>query len=413
MNRRQWRAAGISQKYDTVTKERMDYLLEGFDDSGELRIFSAPGRTELAGNHTDHNRGWVLAGAVHLDALAAIAPRSDSRVILQSAGYRGSFRVDLSDLEPRPAEAGKLEGLVRGVAAEFSRRGLGYGGFEGRIHSLIPAGSGLSSSAALEVLLGTVLSGLYNGGSVPGIELAKIGQAAENKHFYKPCGLMDQTACASGGITAIDFSDPEDPRVNRMDFSFSDHGYILCVVNTGGSHADLTEDYAACPGEMFAVARALSRRSASEIREEELLSAIPDLRSSCGDRAILRTLHFINENRRVLDMTRAVGEGNIADYISGMKASGDSSWRLLQNCYSPGNPSQQGIPLALELAKLAVEDDSAFRVHGGGFAGTIQGLVKNDAFGPFTESMEQVFGKGAVIPLQIRPRGCIELTPEE
>ncbi|WP_319417108.1 galactokinase family protein [Marispirochaeta aestuarii] len=193
----------------------MDYLLEGFDDSGELRIFSAPGRTELAGNHTDHNRGWVLAGAVHLDALAAIAPRSDSRVILQSAGYRGSFRVDLSDLEPRPAEAGKLEGLVRGVAAEFSRRGLGYGGFEGRIHSLIPAGSGLSSSAALEVLLGTVLSGLYNGGSVPGIELAKIGQAAENKYFYKPCGLMDQTACASGGITAIDFSDPEDPRVNR------------------------------------------------------------------------------------------------------------------------------------------------------------------------------------------------------
>ena len=391
----------------------MDYLLEGFDDSGELRIFSAPGRTELAGNHTDHNRGRVLAGSVHLDALAAVSPRSDTRVILESAGYDGNFQVDLSDLDPHPEEAGKLEGLVRGVAAGFSRLGLKIGGFEGRIHSLVPAGSGLSSSAAIEVLLGTVLSGLYNGGSVPGIELAKIGQSAENNYFYKPCGLMDQTACASGGISAIDFSDPEDPQVERIDCSFADHGYVLCVVNTGGSHADLTEDYAACPREMFAVARALSRRSASEIREEELLSAIPDLRSSCGDRAILRTLHFINENRRVLDMTEAIRKGDIAAYISGMKASGDSSWRLLQNCYSPANPAEQGIPLALEIAKTTVSEDAAFRVHGGGFAGTIQGLVKKEEFASFSERIEQLFGKGTVVPLLIRSRGSSELLPEE
>jgi len=413
VNKRQWTAAGLDQKYGTVTKERMDYLLGAFDDTEELRIFSAPGRTELAGNHTDHNHGRVLAGAVHLDALAAVTPRSDTRVVLESAGYGRIFQVDLSDLKPRREEAGKLEGLVRGVAAEFSRRRLGYGGFKGRIHSLIPAGSGLSSSAAMEVLLGAVLSGLYNGGAVPVVELAKIGQAAENRYFHKPCGLMDQTACASGGITAIDFADPENPRVNKMDFSFADHGYVLCVVNTGGSHADLTEDYAACPREMFAAARALSRKSASEITDEELLSALPNLRTSCGDRAILRTLHFINENRRVLEMTRAIEEGNISAYVSGMKASGDSSWRLLQNCYSPANPREQGIPLALELAKLAAQGNTACRVHGGGFAGTIQGLIKTEDFDTFSERMEQVFGKGSVIPLRIRPQGSIELTPEQ
>lgn len=423
MTKRTWQAAFdspaweslIQELYDDTAgmEERMCYLLQYFDDKQDVRLFSVPGRTELAGNHTDHNRGRVLAGSVHLDALAAVTPRSDNKVILESAGYTGSFKLDLSDLEPRPQEAGSLESLVRGVAAGFSSRGYTYGGFEGRIHSRIPAGSGLSSSAAIEVLLGTILSGLYNTGTVPAVELAKIGKYAENRYFNKPCGLMDQTACAVGGISAIDFADPENPLVDRMEFSFSRHGYILCVVDTGGSHADLTEDYAACPGEMFAVAGALCKHDASEIGEEELLAALPALRSSCGDRAILRTLHFIAENRRVLEMISAVNKGDILSYISGMNASGDSSWRLLQNCYSCGNPSEQGIPLAVELAKLAVGNKAAFRVHGGGFAGTIQSLVPQEKFEPFLTRMEQVFGKGSVIPLRIRSRGSIELALEK
>jgi galactokinase len=389
--------------------KRMHYLMECFDNDADVRIFSTPGRTELAGNHTDHNRGRVLAGSVHLDALAAVTPRSDNKVILESAGYRKSFKLDLSDLEPIPQEAGSFASLIRGVTAGFSSRGYTFGGFKGRIHSRIPAGSGLSSSAAIEVLLGTILSGLYNENAVPAVEIAKIGKYAENRYFNKPCGLMDQTACAVGGISSIDFSDPDNPRVDKMDFSFNDHNYILCVVDTGGSHADLTEDYAACPREMFSVAGALSRESASEIETEELLSAIPSLRSSCGDRAILRTLHFITENQRVIEMARAIRKGDISSYISIMNASGDSSWKLLQNCYSCGNPSEQGIPLAVELARLAVGNNAAFRVHGGGFAGTIQALVSKKDFMPFSNRMERVFGKGSVIPIRVRSQGSIEL----
>ena len=389
--------------------ERISALLDEAPEDRELYLFSTPGRTELAGNHTDHNHGMVLAASIQLDALALISPRTDKRVILRSAGFDGEFAVDLDSLEPDPSEAGDFRSLIRGVAAGLAEAGFRIGGFEGKIESRVLPGSGLSSSAAVEVLLGTIHSHLFNGGEIDALKLAQIGQYAENRFFGKPCGLMDQTACAWGGIVRIDFADPQTPKVEGMEFSFEEKGYRLAVVDTGGNHADLTPDYAGCPEEMFAVASALGKRSAREIEADAFIEAIPRLRRECGDRAILRIFHFMGENQRVAKMVADLQRDDLTSYLQHMRASGDSSWKLLQNCFTVQNPTEQGITLAIAAAESAVGGDAAFRVHGGGFAGTIQALVPEEEAENFSRRMEAIFRPGCVTYLRLRREGTIRI----
>jgi galactokinase len=394
---------------------------------GDLRVFTAPGRTELGGNHTDHNRGKVLAASIQLDAVAIAAPRGDRRVFFRSAGFP-DVRVDLAgpdgapDLSPRAEEQGTTEALVRGIAAEFAARGVVVGGFTANAASTVLQGSGLSSSAAVEVLFAKIFDCLYDGGKRGAVELAQIGQRAENVHFGKPSGLMDQAASASGGAVAIDFADPAAPLVRSIGFDPRSAGCVLCVVNTRGSHADLTPDYAAIPGEMNAVARYFGKSFLREIDLAMVLSNAADIRTAAGDRALLRAIHFFNENRRAGAMAEALESLNAAgperkraimiQYLDLVNESGASSWELLQNIYSPQNPAAQGVSVALALSKELFRGygvPAACRVHGGGFAGTIQSYVPVELFDDYRARMEAVFGPGAVTEIRIRPIGAAEL----
>jgi galactokinase len=401
-------------------------------DEKDLRVFTAAGRTELGGNHTDHNHGKVLAASIHLDAAAVVCPRRDNTVFFRSSGFP-DVEVDLGsagemapalDLAPREKETGTTEALVRGIAAEFAGRGIAVGGFTANADSTVLPGSGLSSSAAVEVLFGCIFNHLYGGGTCGPLELAVFGQRAENNYFGKPSGLMDQAACASGGVIAIDFGDPHNPQVSPMPFDPAALGYRLCVVNTRGSHADLTPDYAAIPREMRAAARFFGKTTLSEIGAEEVLNNIAQLREAAGDRAVLRALHFFNENKRVDSMKAALekiknqgGESSFQDYLKLVNESGDSSWELLQNVYSPKNPAEQGVSLALALTReffhsLPKRDGKmpgACRIHGGGFAGTIQVYLLEDQLEAYRVLMEGVFKSGAVTELRIRPIGAAEL----
>jgi galactokinase len=383
----------------------------GAADSG-LCFYSAPGRTELGGNHTDHNRGRVLCAAVRLDAVACVAPSKDGVVRLISEGYADPIAVDLSSLQAVSAERGTTAALVRGVArgltdylAANKLRGTGLSGFTGRLSSTVLPGSGLSSSAAIEVLLGTIMADLA-GIEVPPLEIAKIGQFAENEYFGKPCGLMDQAASAVGGIVAIDFADPAAPKLKRVKFDFAEEGYDLVVVSTGGSHADLTADYAAVPAEMRSVAEFLGARFLREVDPALLIARGPGIREACGDRAFLRALHFAQENMRVSDMAKALGSGEIGAYLKLVRSSGSSSWRLLQNLYPPSAPSEQGLPVALALSEEYLGRKGAWRVHGGGFAGTIQAYVPRKRLAGYSRLMEAFFGAGSVIPVSVRPSGA-------
>ena len=393
----------------------------------ELRVFTAAGRTELGGNHTDHNHGKVLAASIQLDAVAFASPRPDSTVIFRSTGYPDVV-VDLSDLAPRNDEIGTTEALVRGIAAELSGRGVPVRGFTANAASTVLSGSGLSSSAAVEVLFGTIFDCLYGGGKRGAVELAQIGQKAENVYFGKPCGLMDQVACASGGAVAIDFADPAAPVVQKVDFDLASAGYALCVVDTGGSHADLTPDYAAVPAEMKAVAAVMGKKVLRDLSRKELLAKAPEIRSRAGDRALLRSFHFLAENERVDAMLAALERANSArepdakrgavdDFLRLVEASGNSSWELLQNVFSPKAPQEQGVSLALALtreflASIPKNGDGrsgTCRVHGGGFAGTIQAYIPLNAVEDYVEWMQGLFGPKAVTVLRIRPVGAAEL----
>jgi galactokinase len=395
----------------------------------EFRIFTAAGRTELGGNHTDHNRGKVLAASIQLDAVAVAAPRKDKTVIFRSSGYP-DVEVDISpsNLSPRPGEKGTTEALVRGIAAEFAARGVEPGGFTANADSTVLSGSGLSSSAAVEVLFGRIFDNLYGGGKRSALEIAQIGQKAENNYFGKPSGLMDQTACASGGAVAIDFADAARPLVRGILFDPAEGGYALCVVDTRGSHADLTPDYAAIPVEMKAVARFLGKEVLRETNRDEILSRAGELRQALGDRALLRSLHFFEENRRVDAMeaalktmessTGGVKEGAMKNYLELVNESGHSSWELLQNIYSPQHIREQGISLALALTRDFLQTPpgtsagalrGACRVHGGGFAGTIQAYIPREQLAAYRMLMEGIFGPGALTELKIRPIGAAEL----
>jgi galactokinase len=391
---------------------------------GDLRIFTAAGRTELGGNHTDHNRGKVLAASIQMDQAAIAAPRNDKWVFYRSTGYPDVI-VDLGSLDARPEEKNTTEALVRGIAAEFERRGVSVRGFTANADSTVLSGSGLSSSAAVEVLLGKIFDSFYNAGKSSALELARIGQKAENNYFGKPSGLMDQTASAFGGAVAIDFADTDKPLVKQIQFDLSATGYALCVVDTRGSHADLTPDYAAIPQEMKSVAAFFGKSALREVDPQKLIRRLGEIRKALGDRAVLRAFHFFDENRRVDDMMdilksmKALSdkqekqeEGTFARFLKLVNESGQSSWEVLQNIYSPRHPAEQGLSLALTLTRQFIKDQGACRVHGGGFAGTIQAYIPLLSFDAYRDKMTEVFGPGCVTPLRIRPVGTAELLLE-
>jgi galactokinase len=395
------------------------------ETAADLRVFSAPGRTELGGNHTDHNRGKVLAASIQLDALAVVSPRSDTKVTFRSTGYPDVV-VDIADKAPRKEELGTTEALVRGIAAEFAARGTPVKGFTATAASTVLSGSGLSSSAAVEVLFGAIFDGLYGGAERTALELAQIGQKAENLYFGKPCGLMDQTACASGGAVAIDFADPAKPVARSIPFDLSGHGFALCVVDTGGSHADLTPDYAAVPAEMKAVAALFGKEVLRDVPKAQLLDRAAEIRKAAGDRALLRAIHFCDENERVDAMLAALerlpssdGSAALENYFRLVDESGNSSWELLQNVFSPKRPAEQGVSVALAMTREFLKGgkagpqggvrNGACRVHGGGFAGTIQAYVPLDRVASYVEFLAPVFGPKAVTVLRIRPVGATEL----
>jgi galactokinase len=374
---------------------------DSFPKSGTLRRFTAPGRTELGGNHTDHNHGKVLAAAVQLEA-AAVAEPLDGRIEVRSGGWDQTFLVDLADLSPRKEEEGTTQALLRGVAYEFNRRGLKWGGFRACVESSVLGGSGLSSSAAFEVLAGTILNAFYNEDRVEPAELAMIGQAAENLHFGKPCGLMDQMASSLGGIITIDFQRPSSPVVRKLNVDFAAEGWSLCIVNTKGSHADLTPEYAAIKGEMIQVAGHFGKTVLRDVSESAFYDELPSLAGRFSHRALLRAVHFFEENHRVDAMVAALDAGHIGEYLKLVNASGRSSAQYLQNTYAPTRPAEQPIPLALALTERFLAGEGAWRVHGGGFAGTIQAYVPLNRRRDYAKTMEAVYGPGSVIELQVR-----------
>ncbi|MFP4114946.1 MAG: galactokinase [Spirochaetota bacterium] len=387
----------------------------GAGQDADVWLASAPGRTELAGNHTDHNRGRVLAASVQLDSIAAVVPRDDGVVQFASAGFP-LVQVDLSSTDPRERERESTAALVRGVAAGFRAAGHRIGGFNATVGSTVLPGSGLSSSASIEVLLGAIFSSLYNGGAVSSTEIAKIGQYAENSYFGKPSGLMDQLACATGGAIAIDFADLAAPNIDRVEVSFEDAGLALLVVETGGTHADLTDEYAAIPRDMRTIASALGGEVLRDIDAEAFFAAVPRLRREIGDRPVSRAIHFFQENVRVEQMVDALRNGDMGEYLSLMAESGRSSGLYLQNCVPAGSPEQQGIVVALALTErffaregLRTGRTAACRVHGGGFAGTIQVLLPRDRVDRYATFVSSYLGEEAVTSISIRKTGATAL----
>lgn len=371
------------------------------------RVFSAPGRTELGGNHTDHNGGLAIAAAVNLDIKAYVSPSSGNMVNVVSEGF-SEFSVDISDLSAKEGETGSSSAIIRGVAAGFAENGFNAGGFDAYITSNLPPGSGLSSSAAFEVLTGTVFSYLYNQGGVEPAEIAGIARRAENKYFKKPCGLLDQTASSVGGIVIIDFKNADFPEVEKIDSGLTGAGYSLFVINTGESHADLTEDYASVVNEMKSVAGFFEKSLLREITKEDVLDNITRIRKKCGDRALLRAMHFFDENERVVLEAEALKKGDIEAFIELARLSGESSYRYLQNIYPAKNSSEQGIAVAINLAEGFLKGKGACRVHGGGFAGTVQAYVPEDMSAGLVRKMEAAFGENSCLKLSVRREGAAE-----
>lgn len=373
------------------------------------RIFSAPGRTEVGGNHTDHNHGCVLAAGVSLDVIAMVVPTDDGIIQVKSQGFPMDT-VDISDLEVHKDEENTSAALIRGVAAGLVKNGHKIGGFKAYTTSNVLKGSGLSSSAAFEVLIGTILSGLYNGHSVSAVEIAQISQYAENVFFGKPSGLMDQMASSVGSFITIDFADPSKPVIETIDFDFAKSGHSLCIVDTKGNHADLTPEYAAIPNEMKSVAEYFGKTVLREISKDMIIKNIAALREKCGDRAVLRALHFMDDNERVAMESAALKSGNFSEFLKLIKDSGKSSYMYLQNVYASSAPAEQGLSAALYLAEQILGGEGAFRVHGGGFAGTIQAFVPASKLEKFKSEMNRVFGDGSCYVLSIRPVGGTEVS---
>jgi len=405
--------AALSDLYgQDAPRQRQRYLAAGREfyelyGDREVRVFSAPGRTEIGGNHTDHNHGRVLAGAVALDVIAFVAENETPVIRLKSAGHDANV-VDISALEPVEAERERSNSLIRGICARFREKGYAIGGFDAYTTSDVLSGSGLSSSAAFEVLVCTILAGLY-GTQLDPVEAAQISQYAENVFFGKPCGLMDQTACAVGGLITIDFANPSAPVVERVDYDFARSGCRLCITAPGDSHAGLSSEYAAITVEMGAVAKELGVSHLRDAGWDAFYEALPRLRGKVSDRALLRAIHFFGDNDRVVRQVKALRENDFAVFLREIRDSGRSSFMYLQNIYCVNDPHHQGMALALATSDRVLGDRGAYRVHGGGFAGTIQAFVPEDLAEAYRAEMDRIFGEGSCKVLSIRPQGGMEV----
>ncbi len=430
----QWKTALRAGQYDNVLtalygsrteaqKDRLCRALDAFEAHYGIRdvsLFSVPGRSEISGNHTDHNHGRVLAAAVDLDLIAVAAKTNDDCIRVIGEGYDEDV-VPTVGITAENAPRYTSSALLAGMSDAFRKAGFAVGGFAAYTTSEVHKGSGLSSSAAFEVMIGSILNHFYAEDRVSAVEIAKMAQYAENAFFGKPCGLMDQMACAVGGFIRIDFADPAAPEVEQIPFDLAAHGYTLCIVNTGGNHADLNEDYAAIPAEMKAVAKELGQPVLRGLKTEDILAAIPRLRQSCGDRAILRALHFTEENDRVEQQTEALRRGDLDAFLDFVHASSASSFRFLQNAYTVHQVREQGISLAIAVTEAAAArwrsgkentpcnqaDRTEVRVHGGGFAGTVQVFLPTSHVEELRQTLDGIFGAGAVCPLSVRPVGAV------
>ena len=404
---------GTGEDVRALQKARYGKLVERFEkrfgaQKGGLCFFSAPGRTEIGGNHTDHNNGRVLAAAVNLDTIACVSRTDDNAIVVDSEGF-APITVELDNLDIREKDFGTTLALIRGTAGIMKEMGYKIGGFRATISSSVLRGSGLSSSAAFEVLIAAILDGLYNGFVVDAKTRAVIAQKVENVYFGKPCGLMDQMASSVGGRVTIDFKE-QDAKVEAIACDFAAKGYALCVVNTGGDHGDLTDDYAAIRKEMEAVAAHFGKHVLREVELETVESHVGELRRACGDRAVLRALHYYDENARVLEQAAAIRGGDLPAFFDAVKRSGDSSWKLLQNVYARSTEEQMA--MGIELSRRFLHGDGAQRVHGGGFAGTIQAYVPLDRLDDYKKLMEDAFGPGSCTALMVRPEGAVMMPME-
>ena len=411
----QWDSAR-TKLYGVAFKEQrgryaaaLEGFMQTFGTQREVHIYSAPGRTEIGGNHTDHNHGIVMAAAVDLDIIAVAACSEGSIIRVSSKGFPGMDEVDTAALSPQAGETGRSAALVRGMAAGIVEAGGKVGGVDIYTVSSVLRGSGLSSSAAFEVVLGAVLNGEFNEGRFSAVKIAQISQYAENVFFGKPSGLMDQMACSVGSAITIDFKDTAGPIVNKVAFDLAKHGYALCITDTKGSHAELTPDYAAVRGDMEAVAAFFGKKVLREVEETAFYESLPAVREKTGDRAVLRAVHFFNECRRAKALCAAVREDRFEDFLRLIVEGGHSSFEYNQNAYSTKHPARQGVPLGLALSQRVLEGRGAWRLQGGGFAGTIQAFVPYDLLAQYKSVLEGVFGEGACYVLNIRNYGGVHV----
>ena len=393
-------------------KQALDAGFAAAFGGAPTRYFSAPGRTEIGGNHTDHQRGRVLAAAVNLDTRAAVRPNGSSTVRILSQGYPMSV-VDLAQLTPQESEINTTPALIRGVCARFAQLGCRLSGFDAYCESTVLPGSGLSSSAAYEVLIGTIVNHLFFDGKATQPEIAQIGQYAENVFFGKPCGLMDQMASAVGNLVTIDFFDKDHPVIEPVDFDFSSCGHALCIIDSRASHADLTDEYAAVPGEIKAVAKYMGKEVLTQIDEADFYARLPELRKICGDRAVMRCIHFYQENARVPKQVEALRSEDFDTFLRLIKESGYSSYMYLQNVIPAGYTAHQDVAVSLALCDHFLQGRGAYRVHGGGFAGTVQAFVPFDLLDSFRSGIDAALGEGACHVMSIRPQGGVEAFSQE
>ena len=398
----------VTMKADPQRISALDRGYQRAFGSRPGRYFSAPGRTEICGNHTDHQRGHVLAAAVDVDTVAAVGLNGTDEIRIQSQGYP-LCRVDLHELEPNPAEQGTTLALIRGVAARFSALGRPLRGFDAYVESQVLPGSGLSSSAAFEVLVGTILNGLFYDGKATAPEIAQYAQYAENVYFGKPCGLMDQMASSVGNLVEIDFFDKEHPVVTPLDFDFSGTGHALCIIDSRASHADLTDEYAAIPRELAAINAYFGKEVLTQVRSDDFYRALPELRKRCGDRAVLRAVHIYQEDRRVVRAAQALKQGDFAQFLQLLRESGHSSFMYLQNVTPAGRIENQDMALTLALCEHYLEGTGACRINGGGFAGTAMAFVPENRLEQFQTNIDRALGTGSCHILSIRPQGGVEL----
>ena len=409
----------MRQLYGETAEENVNryrHVVQKFHDTfgdQDMMLFSSPGRTEISGNHTDHNHGKVLAGSINLDCVAVGAINHSSKVNIISETFNQDLTIDLNDLTPSQKKAGTVD-LIKGLLKGFEESGYKIGGFDAYITSNVISSAGVSSSASFEMLLCLMINRFFNEGRMDTVAYAHIGKYAENVYWDKASGLLDQMACAVGGLITIDFLNPNEPKVEKIDFDFASRNHSLIIVQTGRGHADLSADYSAVPAEMKKVAEYFGKEVCAQITEEQLIEHLKEVREYAGDRSVLRALHFFEENKRVEAEVKALKEGRFEDFLKNVTASGNSSWKWLQNCYTNTNYQEQGISIALALTELFIEEKKrgACRIHGGGFAGVIMAMLPNDLVDEYVAFIEKALGEGSAYRMTIRPYGAICVNDE-